>query len=268
MARSNAHAKSVVAPARGAPVVSRRKQRARRPRAQAAPRTEPQEHGAHWSGLVELLPLLRNYLASLSKGCADLDELTSEIMVRAASSRLRLGQPRNLRAWMLTVAANVWRDHVRRTVRRQRLHACAGFLEDVVGREAAPQDVPLERSPWGEDWRPADLRRGDHADSPLALQEAFDTAFERLRDDDRRLLTSFYVHDRRTLPTAEECGIPRAWVKVRVFRARRRLRGAVDERLLECPSLAGARPPAEMEREGAGQRPCVILDLHPRQVPA
>ncbi len=189
--------------------------------------------------------MLRTYLRALTKRSGDVDDLIGEVLARAASSRLRLGSPRNLRGWALTVAANVWRDHVRRSIRRQRLFLADADLETVEGREPAPQDLDFENLHWGEDWRSADLRQGGMRHAPAQLREAFDSSLANLRAGDRSLLASFYRHNRQTLSVAQECGIPRHRIKLRVFRARRRLLGEIESRLgVEFPAAHLAEPTA------------------------
>ena len=212
---------------------------------------------AHWNGLAELTPMLRTYLRALTRSSGEVDDLLGEVLARAASSRLRLGSPQNLRGWALTVAANVWRDHVRRSIRRQRLFRAEEDLETVEGREPAPQDLDFESIHWGEDWRSADLRQGGMPHSPAQLREAFDASFATLRAGDRSLLASFYRHNRQTLSVAEECGIPRHRIKVRVFRARQRLLGEIDSRLAAASLIASTADskvaPVAVPRAGAAR---------------
>ena len=59
--------------------------------------------------------------------------------------------------------------------------------------------------------------------------------FGELRADDRAVLSSYYGGAQSCAETACECGIPSPLVKVRLFRARRRLMRALRRRLLGLP---------------------------------
>ena len=87
-------------------------------------------------------------------------------------------------------------------------------------------------------------------------------ALESLRVEDRRVLRSYYAGDQNCRATAQECGIAPSLVKVRLFRARRRLtralrrRIAADRGLYEEPE----RPSESMELENR------ILRSHVRMI--
>jgi DNA-directed RNA polymerase specialized sigma24 family protein len=145
---------------------------------------------------------------------------------------------------MLTIAVNVWRDHVRRALRKGRLFVEGQELDAREGRERAPQDQDYDRAEWGRIVRPPDLRQAGSCRAPERLWEVFDLAFRGLREEERKLLSSFYRNDRRTLPVAIECDLPCQRVKVRVFRARRRLIGGMERRLGCSLAASGAPSPA------------------------
>jgi DNA-directed RNA polymerase specialized sigma24 family protein len=58
-----------------------------------------------------------------------------------------------------------------------------------------------------------------------------DEVLDELRPDDRTVLAAFYKGGQDCAAAAIQCGIPLNLVKVRLFRARRRLRGALRRKL-------------------------------------
>lgn len=113
--------------------------------------------------------------------------------------------------WFARLAVNVCRDAARAEVRRP-LHvalspAAEAWLGHLAGGRTAPQD--------------------DDAD---AARELVDRLLAELPPDDRLVLTLLDLEQRSTAEIAQLTGWSRTLVKVRAFRARRRLR-AVAERL-------------------------------------
>jgi RNA polymerase sigma-70 factor (ECF subfamily) len=108
--------------------------------------------------LAEHTPALRNFLGAR---CRD-DDLTAE-MLQEVAARLVTASPRlslngNARGYLFRIAANVWRDHLRRELVRRR---AAVVLESDEPRLADPADARLlER-----ELRSA-VRRAIHALSP------------------------------------------------------------------------------------------------------
>ncbi len=71
--------------------------------------------------LAECAPALRNYLGARCRN----DDLTAE-MLQEVAARLVMATPRlslngNARAYLFRIAANVWRDHLRRELVRRRV---------------------------------------------------------------------------------------------------------------------------------------------------
>lgn len=90
--------------------------------------------------LAEHTPALRNFLGAR---CQD-DDLTAE-MLQEVAARLVTATPRlslngNARAYLFRIAANVWRDHLRRELVRRR---AAVVLESGQPRLADAADAPL-----------------------------------------------------------------------------------------------------------------------------
>ena len=182
-----------------------------------------------WKGLQELEPAVRAFLSRRCRDASELDDVVQETFLRAARYRGSLGDSDRLRGWTLRIAGNVLRDRVRRECRLGRAELIDDGLEQLAARERPPGE--LEEIPV--------LRVGelsiDREDALWHLSRAMDD----LREDDQRVLGSYYYRSAGTCSTTGvECGIEPTLVKVRLFRARRRLALAVRRSLTR--SLAGA----------------------------
>jgi RNA polymerase sigma-70 factor, ECF subfamily len=166
-----------------------------------------------WTGLDELRPYLRTYLGRRCRDESEVDDMIQETLIRAARYRTGLTDTDRLRSWVLRIASNVFRDHLRRESRLPRL----GTPEDVLPILESREPVP-----------------GELRDEPIVTFDGLvmerDAAVARiggalrlLRPEDRDVLGSFYGGERSCGRTAIECDIPPGLVKVRLFRARRRL---------------------------------------------
>jgi DNA-directed RNA polymerase specialized sigma24 family protein len=110
---------------------------------------------------------------------------------------------------------------VKRERRLPRIEADQELFDRLEGREDVPgdvrEDVQVELD-------------GALVEKPRALGELWD-AKNRLRRRDRLVLDSHYEAGRSCGETAVVCEIPRDLVKVRLFRARKRLHRALRSRL-------------------------------------
>lgn len=90
--------------------------------------------------LAEHTPALRNYLGAR---CRDADltaEMLQEVAARLVTALPRLSLNGNARGYLFRIAANVWRDHLRRELVRRR---AAGALESGEPALADAADSPL-----------------------------------------------------------------------------------------------------------------------------
>jgi len=62
------------------------------------------------------------YLRRLSWRVTEADDLSQETFLRAYRARMRLTPDANVRAWLFTIATNVFRNHVRSERRRRAAH--------------------------------------------------------------------------------------------------------------------------------------------------
>jgi RNA polymerase sigma-70 factor (ECF subfamily) len=173
---------------------------------------------------------LREFLARRCRDASEVDDVLQETFLRAARHRHALTEAGKLRAWAMRIASNALRDLQRRNSRLPRADLGEAAFDLMAGSEWDPADEDGEDFVRvGAEWVP---RRE-------ALRELAQTVCE-LRPGDRRVLESYYRASSGE-QTARECGLARALVKVRLFRARRRLERKLRPRLLGS-LRAGAAP--------------------------
>lgn len=189
-----------------------------------------------WAGLEDLRPILTIYLARRCRDESEIDDITQEALLRAARYRGSLSDPARLRAWVLQIATNCLRDHLRKEGRLPRGEANEEVFDRIEGRE----DVPGELS--------EDLHlslNGVVVEREIALRHMLG-AMRRLRDEDQVVLDSYYAGQHSCAETARVCEVAPDLVKCRLFRARRRLRRTLRVRLgTRWTALDSGREPAE-----------------------
>ncbi len=191
-----------------------------------------------WAGLAELRPVLQRFLARRCRDESEAEDVVQEALLRASRYRKSLSHPERLRPWVMRIALNVLRDHVRRERRLPRIDVDPDLFERIEGREGVPGE-PRE-----------DLQvhlEGAVVEKPRALVHLSDAKGE-LRTPDRTVLDSYYEAGRSCFETAQVCEIPPNLVKVRLFRARKRLQLVLRSRL-----RSEADPPFERSEVAAGR---------------
>src|SRR5690349_20139431 len=68
---------------------------------------------------------IHRYLARVTMRGSDADDLSQETFLRAFRAHRTLPADANVRAWLFTIATNLYRNHVRGEVRRRRAMAAA-----------------------------------------------------------------------------------------------------------------------------------------------
>jgi RNA polymerase sigma-70 factor (ECF subfamily) len=132
---------------------------------------------------------------------ADAEEAVQEALVRAWLRRDACRSPDEPLPWLLEITRNEAR----------RLH----------GREARRGHRELV------EWRPLDS--GEDELSGAAVRLTLEQALGALGDRDRRMLRLRYGQDLTQVEVARRLGLPETTVKVRLHRARRRLRRLLDD---------------------------------------
>lgn len=190
-----------------------------------APRTSgghgsPRERSC-WGELVALRPRV---LAFLRRRCRDehqAEDLTQETLLRAARQGAHFHRIERPLSWALQIAANVHLDHARKESWQHLSPPDHPAFLLIPGTEAVPGDAAEP-----------DLYRveGEEVDGEN-LSIAVREVWPRLLERDRVVLSAFYGEGGCTATAAAACGVGRDLVKVRLFRARRRLHAAVVEHL-------------------------------------
>ena len=129
---------------------------------------------------------------------ADAEEAVQEALVRAWLRRDACRSPEAPLPWLLEIT----RNEARRLLGRRARQASGELIEAIT---AAPEE------------------QHDAADTP-ATRMTVAQALERLADADRTMLRLRYDEDLTQGEVARRLGVPEGTVKVRLHRARRRLR--------------------------------------------
>jgi RNA polymerase sigma factor (sigma-70 family) len=180
-----------------------------------------------WLGLEELEPALRGFLRGRCRDDNEVDDLVQDTLLRAARYRPSLEDPSRLRGWTLSIAGNLVRERHRRRFRSGQVEVEEKTLEELACRDTG-RDEPGEPL-----WN---LGRGPALGQETVLAH-LSKAIRGLQEHDRCLLRAYYGGDGGCAGAGAECGIAPGLVKVRLFRARRRLERAM-RRTLDCISEA------------------------------
>jgi RNA polymerase sigma-70 factor (ECF subfamily) len=92
--------------------------------------------------LTEYVPRVYRFARRLTSDAHAAEDLTQETFLRAWRHRARLRHQRSARVWLFTIAANLWRDQLRR---RKPPAARPARLDDQVCAPAHPPDRDLCR---------------------------------------------------------------------------------------------------------------------------
>jgi len=166
-----------------------------------------------WDGIESFRPLLRAYFGHRCRDENEAEDLLQETLIKAARSQWGVKDRSRMRGWILRVGSNVLRDHIRKVQRGVVTCNDDGALELAIAKDVDPcmRNPDLTYDLGGESVE------GD------VLLHSLSLVYGNLRGHDRRLLNSYYGGDENTATTAEELRIQRSVVKVRLFRARKRL---------------------------------------------
>ena len=150
-------------------------------------------------------PEIFRYLRRLAWRAAEADDLSQETFLRAYRAWSRLTPDANVRAWLFTIATNVYRNHVRSERRRQAAHATVRAT-----RRELELDGPEEEA---------------MADETRALTQA---AIQKLPLKQRLAFTLRKLHelDYDAIGRSLECSPESA--RAHVFQALRKIRTTLD----------------------------------------
>ncbi len=163
-------------------------------------------------------------LAFLRRRCRDehqAEDLTQETLLRAARQGAHFHRIERPLSWALQVAANVHLDHARKDSWQHLSPPDHPAFLLIPGTEVVPGEVSEQ------DLYRVEGQEVDGEDLSLAVRDVWPQLLER----DRVVLSAFYAEGGCTAAAAAACGVHRDLVKVRLFRARRRLHDAIVEHL-------------------------------------
>lgn len=150
-------------------------------------------------------PVLRRYIRSIVRDASVADDLLQEVMCRALQNYRGLQDSSSLAAWLLRIAANACIDHFRKGGTRAR------FLDSWVRVESAA--LPEKNAVQFE-------RKMEYAEMSACVQRFL----EKLPASYQVVITLHDVEGLTNPEIAGMLGISLSTVKIRLHRARKRLR--------------------------------------------
>jgi RNA polymerase sigma-70 factor (ECF subfamily) len=183
---------------------------------------------AAWSGLPEMRGDLERFLARRCRDRHELDDVVQESLLRAARYRRSLRSAGHLRPWTLRIARNVLSDALRSEAQRGRARDAEFELFDLC----CPQPPPEEQIE-----EPEEFFCFGRFEPKSRVVWALRLALARLESGERSLLLDYYAGGRRRPGLARRFCLPPALVKVRLFRARQRLRQGLERELRQLATV-------------------------------
>lgn len=153
--------------------------------------------------------VIYGYLRARLNGSADAEDLTQEVFVRFYMSRGRFDPSIRIRPWLIGVARNLLREHVRRIRRRREVgwtELCLEMDELAPPEQQEPQDEAIEQLP---------------------------ACLETLSGSARKAIELRYTGKMRLAQIGDCLRRSEGAIKVLMFRAREALRNCLDARLTE-----------------------------------
>ena len=169
--------------------------------------------------VAELVPMVRRIVGSRFAAHADLDDLSQDVLVKVLTRLDGYRGHAPLAHWVSRVAVNVCRDERRRL----------GRSRQVAGLAASP-GVEADAADPAPD-----------AAAALASRESVERLLARLAPVDRQLVVLIDLHDHSAEEVRRLTGLSVSNIRVRVHRARRKLRESLLE---QDPAGCPRRSPA------------------------
>ncbi len=166
--------------------------------------------------LVAHRQAIYHYIRSIVREPAEAEDLTQDTLLRAYKKLPTLKDPTRLLSWLYRIATNACRDRIRQTARRDRPHsldvesnaAAASTVAETVADDAPRLDKVMERE---------------------EMSECVQDYLAKLSDSYR---AAILLHDAEGLTASEIAtllDVPLSTVKIRLHRARNKLRTALGE---------------------------------------
>lgn len=173
-----------------------------------------------WRDLEEQRSTILRFLARRCRDEHEAEDLAQETLLRAARYRDGGGKDGRLKSWLVQIAANVLRDHARREGRGPRSGNEDGWAELIIDSHPGPGEQGLD----------GEICLGEHQVEAEDAMRYLRGAFALLLERDRAVLRAYYGAGESTEAAASECQVTSPLVKVRLFRARRRLERLILQR--------------------------------------
>lgn len=179
--------------------------------------TKAERHRQFESAAEPLLRTLQRIAWQLTRNVADAEDLLQDTMVRAYTAFPAMQSQAYVKAWFVRIMRNIWIDDYRRSQRRPTEWLTSEIAEE--GRNA------YDRQP---------LQTRDALEIQLiepSLHSEVRTALRSLPEDLRRALYYAYVEGYSYKDIAQMESIPVGTVMSRLYRARRRMRELLADRV-------------------------------------
>jgi RNA polymerase sigma-70 factor (ECF subfamily) len=155
---------------------------------------------------------IHGYLLRMTENEAEAEDLTQEVFLRVHRSLSTFRGESSLKTWLYRIASNVFFDHTRKASTRQ-----AGATSTLEGT--------LHE---GEEWEDKEAPQPDQLAAQSEMSACVQEHVEALPDDYKAVLV---LHDDQGLKNreiAEALGCSEATVKIRLHRAREKLRASLN----------------------------------------
>lgn len=175
---------------------------------------------AAWDGLHELRTDLERYLTTRCGDPHDVEDAVQESFIRAARYRRGQSVPGGLRPWLFRIGANVVADGHRGD--RQRMVALSDEASLLLESRDPTPEVAVDED---------EVECGLWTLGLSRARGLLDRALAALAEHDRTVLRGVYIDALSREAVARRLGVGPELVKVRLFRAKRRLRSALRRQM-------------------------------------
>ncbi len=180
------------------------------------------EHGADgWATIAEHREAVVTFLERRCRDVHQAEDLAHDTLLRASRYAAAMARVLRPRSWLVQIAANVQRDAARQEARMQLRPFTDPVFHNVSGTEPIPGDSGSATS------YTIHGRAVDRDELVDCVHEVWGGLLER----DRTVLEAYYRDGGSTGGAAEAVSVEPTLVKVRLFRARRRLESELRRRV-------------------------------------
>jgi len=151
------------------------------------------------------------YCKSLAFTLEDAEDLYQQTFLKAFELRKKISFDKNPKAYLLSIATNLWKNQKSKYARRERI--APTISSDIVG-------VQLE-----------DVQSGTDVLEQIVKEEQLEqlrSCVERLPDKHRQVITLFYAGELSVEEIAQVLKIPKGTVKSRLHHAKEQLRKEME----------------------------------------